>query len=50
MLDLDARVHLDEVERAVLVHQELDGAGVGIADRLERVDHLAAQLGAALRP
>ena len=32
MLHLDARVHLDEVEVAVLVHQELDGAGVGVAD------------------
>jgi hypothetical protein len=28
MLHLDARVHLDEVELAVFVHQELDGAGV----------------------
>ena len=32
VLHLDARVHLDEVELAVLVHKELDGAGVLIAD------------------
>ena len=36
MLDLQARVHLEEVERAVVVEQELDGAGVGVADRLAR--------------
>ena len=34
MLDLQARVHLEEVERAVLVEQELDRAGVGVAHRL----------------
>ena len=33
MLDLQARVHLEEVELAVLVEQELDRAGVGVADR-----------------
>ncbi len=32
VLHLDARVHLDEVELAVLIHQEFDGAGVLIAD------------------
>ena len=31
MLDLDARVHLDEVERPVAVEQELDRAGVLVA-------------------
>ena len=31
MLHLHARVHLDEVELAGLVHQELDRAGVGVA-------------------
>ena len=40
VLDLDARVHLDEVELAVLV-QELERAGAAIAD-------LAAGLDAAL--
>ena len=34
MLDLQPRVHLEEVEAAVLVEQELDRAGVGVADRL----------------
>ena len=33
MLDLQPGVHLEEVERAVLVEQELDRAGVGVADR-----------------
>ena len=33
MLDLQPRVHLEEIEAAVLVEQELDGAGVGVADR-----------------
>ena len=33
MLDLQPRVHLEEVEPAVLVEQELDRAGVGVADR-----------------
>ena len=40
MLDLHARVHLDEVELVVLV-QELERAGAAIAD-------LAARFGAAL--
>ena len=30
MLDLQPRVHLEEVERAILVEQELDRAGVGV--------------------
>ena len=33
VLDLDARVDLDEVVRAVLADQELDGAGVAVASR-----------------
>ncbi len=32
MLDLQPRVHLEEIEAAVLVEQELDRAGVGVAD------------------
>ena len=40
VLDLDARVHLDEEELVVLV-QELERAGAAVAD-------LAARLGAAL--
>ena len=34
MLDLQPRVHLEEVELAALVEQELDRAGVRVADRL----------------
>src|SRR5277367_6406563 len=36
VLDLDARVHLDEVELAVFVHEELDSASVLVADVFER--------------
>jgi hypothetical protein len=36
MLHLDARVHLDEVDLAVLIHQELDRPGVPVADVLQR--------------
>jgi len=34
MFDLNARIHFDEIHRAVLIHQELDGPGIGIADFL----------------
>ena len=34
MLDLQARIHLHEVERAVAVDDELDRAGTDVADRL----------------
>ena len=44
MLDLDAGVHLDEVELAVFVHQELDGAGVLVADVGEAAAQGAADL------
>src|SRR5690606_4900905 len=48
MLDLDARVHLQEIEPAVL-EQELDGAGVAVADGRRGGDgggaHGLAQLG-----
>ena len=33
MLDLKTRVHLHEIESALLIHQELDRARVGIPDR-----------------
>src|SRR5437762_2405742 len=36
MLDLDARVHLDEVELPVLI-EELHGAGAAVADRAARL-------------
>ena len=48
MLDLDAGVHLHEVKIAVVVDQELDGAGVLVVDRLGQGDrglaHALAQL------
>ena len=48
VLDLEPRVQLDEVERAVGAEQELERAGVPVADRargpLGRVLHLLAQL------
>ncbi len=53
MLNLDARVHLDEVELAVFVHQELDGAGVLVADlgeaAAEGLADLLAHLGRDLQ-
>ena len=48
MLDLDARVHLDEIEAAVLV-EELERAGAAIADAKARLDADLADLGALLR-
>ena len=45
---LDAGVHLDEVELAVFVHQELDGAGVLVADFGEAAAEGAANLVAHL--
>src|SRR5262245_24943417 len=48
MFNLDARVHLHEIEAAVLVEQKFDGAGVAVADPLAGVygdtAHLLAQL------
>jgi len=32
MLDLNARVHLDEVKAALLIHEKFDGAGIVVAD------------------
>ena len=32
MLHLNARVHLNEIELLVLVHQEFDGAGVRVTN------------------
>ena len=42
MLDLQARVHLEEVELAVLVDDELDGAGALVFDCLGQRDGLLA--------
>jgi hypothetical protein len=50
MLYLDSRIHLDEVDRAVAgVHQELDGARVGVADLLQRLHYLRAHFLAKFR-
>ena len=38
MLDLNARVHLQEIELSLLVEQEFDGARPDIADRLGGAD------------
>ena len=42
MLDLEPRVHLQEIELAVLVDDELDGAGRVVADGLGQRDGLGA--------
>ena len=44
VLDLDAGVDLEEEEVALVVEQELEGAGVGVLDRARRVDDRAPQL------
>ena len=49
MLHLNARIHLDEIDRAVFIHQKFHGAGVGVADLLERLDHFRAQFLALFR-
>src|SRR6187402_165858 len=49
MLHLDTRIHLDEVDRTVLVHQELDRPGVPVSDLLQRLLDDAAELLAQLR-
>src|SRR5689334_5712298 len=53
MLHLNTRVHLDEVESPVLVHEELDRARVGISDLgqslREDLANLVAQFGRDLR-
>ena len=49
MLDLQPRIHLHEVEPAVLLGDELDGARADVADRLRRRDRGFAHRAAALR-
>ncbi len=46
VLDLDARVDLDEVVAAVLGDQKLDGAGVGVARLARHLERVVGQLGA----
>ena len=48
MLDLDSGVHLHEVEVPLRVHDELDGACIGILYRLRREDRTAVHLGTGL--
>ena len=47
MLDLHARVHFHEVELAVVVEQELDGARIAVIDRANSFNgghrHIATQ-------
>jgi len=45
MFDLEARVHLHEVIAAVLIEEELDGAGIVIIDRLGNGDGRLTHLG-----
>src|SRR5216684_2827258 len=49
MLDLNARVHLDKVHRAVLIHQELDRPRIGVADLFQRLHHLGSKILPPLR-
>src|SRR5437868_15057925 len=49
MFDLDARVHFDEVQRAIFIHEELDCARILISDMTERVDQNAADTLSQLR-
>ena len=53
MLHLNARIHLDELQSAVLVHQKLDRSRIGVADLRQRLAQnrpdLIAQLGRDLR-
>ena len=52
MFDLNAGVHLDKVQAAILIHQELDGACILVSDRTQCLaQHLAnllAQFGSDL--
>ena len=48
VLDLDARVHLDEDVAAVLAEEELDGAGVDVADRAGERDGVGTHAGAGV--
>src|SRR6185312_54187 len=44
MLDLNTRVHLDEVQAAVFVHEELDSAGVDVSNIAEAAFEFVANL------
>ena len=49
MLYLDARIHLDEVDLAVFIHEEFDRAGIPVADLPQRPLDDATQPRARLR-
>src|SRR5262249_17783124 len=49
MLDLQSRVHFEEIKTLVLAGYELDRAGGIVADRLGELDRLFAHLPARLR-
>src|SRR6516162_2981561 len=42
MLNLNSRVHLDEVQAAIFVHQKLDSAGVPVTDLRQRLHQNSA--------
>jgi len=46
--NLDARIHFDKIDRAVLIIQKLDRASVCVANSLERLDHFSAHFFAQL--
>ena len=37
MLHLDTRVHFDEVQLAILIHQKFNGPRIGVTDRRQRL-------------
>ena len=49
MLHLNPRIHFNEVQLAIFVHQEFHGAGVHVADFGERAGEHLADLGAQFR-
>src|SRR4029077_19928722 len=49
MLYLDACVHLDEVQRVIFIHQELNGSGIHITDGGKRLLEYASDFLAQFR-
>ena len=49
MLHLNARIHLDEIKVPILIHQELDGSSIDVADigegLAQDLSDLLAQIG-----
>src|SRR6266403_2906870 len=48
VLDLNARIHFDEIKRTVLIHQEFNCARIGVPDLLQRAHDFHAQIFAPL--